>query len=74
MNKNHVVKSKVKIIVCTLTLCIDVSETCLCLTHNFVMYVVFFFNNTAQLIVMIRERVSNKNYVPGSKVKVIDHT
>ena len=31
------------------------------------MYVVFFLNNTAQLIVMTRECVSNKNYVPDSK-------
>ena len=28
MNKNHVVRSKVYVTVCTSTLCIDFSETC----------------------------------------------
>ena len=30
MNKNHVVRSQVYVTVCTQTLCIDFSETCLC--------------------------------------------
>ena len=38
MNKNHVARSKVKVTVCTYTLCIDFSEICLCPTHNFVMH------------------------------------
>ena len=32
MNKNHVVTSKVYVTVCTLSLCIDFSETCSCLS------------------------------------------
>ena len=31
MNKNHIVRSKVNVTVCSLTLCIDFSETCSCL-------------------------------------------
>ena len=37
-NKNYVARLKVKVTVGTSTLCIDFSETCSCLTHNFIMH------------------------------------
>ena len=37
-NKNHVARSKVKVTVRTLALCIDFSETCSCPAHKFVMH------------------------------------
>ena len=52
-NKNHVARSKVKVIVTTLPLCIDLSETCSCPTHNF-LCMVGFENNLVQIIIMIR--------------------
>ena len=38
MNKNDVARSKVKVAVCTYTLCIDFSENCMSPTHNLVMH------------------------------------
>ena len=37
-NKNHVARSKIKVTAGTLTLFIDLSETCSCPTQNFVMH------------------------------------
>ena len=37
-NKNHVTRSEVKVSVRTLHLCIGLSKTCPCPTHNFVMH------------------------------------
>ena len=36
MCKNHVAKLKVVVTVCTYSLCLGFSETCLCPPHNFV--------------------------------------
>ena len=73
MNKNHVVRSKVYVTVCTETLCIDFSEICLYLfiTSSSMLG---FINNIAQMIIMTRGCVANKNHVASSKFKVIDHT
>ena len=38
-------------------------------THNLVIYVGIYKYNVAQMIVMTRGRVANKNYVPSSKFK-----
>ena len=73
MNKNHVVRSKVYVTVCTLTLCIHYSETCLCLPITW-SSMLGFINNVAQMIIMIRGCVANKNHVASSMFKVIDHT
>ena len=69
--QEHVVKSKVYVTVCTL--CIDFSKTCSCLpiTRSSMLG---FKNNVAQMIIMTRGCVGNKNYVANSKFKVIDHT
>ena len=69
MNKNHVVTSKVYVTVCTLTLCVDFSETCSCLSIT----MLGFINNVAQMIIMTRGCVANKIHVASSKFKVIDH-
>ena len=73
MNKNHVVKLKVYITVCTQTLCIDFSETCSCLPITW-SSMFGFINNVAQMIIMIRGCVADKNLVASSKFKAIDHT
>ena len=72
-NKNHVVRSKVYVTVCTLTLCIYFSETCLCLPITW-SSMLGFINNKVQMIIMTRGCVSNKNHVASSRFKVIDHT
>ena len=48
MNKNHVVTSKVYVTVCTLSLCIDFSETCSCLSITW-SSMLGFINNMAQM-------------------------
>ena len=55
------------------TLCIDSSETCLYLpvAESSMMG---FLNNVAQMIIMTRGCVANKNRVASLKFKVIDHT
>ena len=72
INKN-VVRSKVYVTVCFLTLCIDFSETCSCLPITW-SSMSGFINNMAHMIIMTRECVANKNHVVSSKFKVIDHT
>ena len=64
INKNHVIRSKV---------CIDLSETCLCLpiTRSSMLG---FINSVAQMIIMTRGCVANKNHDASSKFEVIDHT
>ena len=73
MNKNHVVRSKVYVTVCTYTFYIDFSETCSCLPISW-SSMLGFRNNVAQIIVMTRGCVANKNHVASSKFKAIDHT
>ena len=73
MNKNHVVRSKVYVAVCTLTLCINFSETCSCLPITW-SSMLGFINNVAQMIIMTRGCVADKNHVTSSKFKVKDHT
>ena len=73
MNKNHVVRSKVYVTVCTYTLCIDLSETCSCMPITCTS-VLEFINNVAQMLIMTRGCVANKNHVATSKFKVTDHT
>ena len=73
MNKNHVSRSKIYVTVCTQTLCIDFSETCLHLPITWSALLVF-INNMAQMIIMTRGCVANKNHVTSSKFKVIDYT
>ena len=65
MNKNHVIRSKVYVTVCTLTLCIDFSETCSCLPITW-SSMLGFINNAAQMIIMTRGCVTNKNHVASS--------
>ena len=69
MNMNHVVRSKVSFTVCTLTLCIDFSEICLCLPIAW-SSMLGFINNMAQMIIMTRGCVANKNHVASSKFKI----
>ena len=73
MNKHHVVRSQVYATMCTYTPGIDFSETCLCLPITW-SSMLGFINNVAQLIIMTRGCVANKNDVARSKFKVIDHT
>ena len=73
MNENHVVRSKVYVTVCTLTLCIDFSKTCSCLPITW-SSMLGFTSTVAQMIIMTRACVANKNHFTGSKFKVIDHT
>ena len=73
MNKNHVDRSQVYVTMCTYTLCIDFSETCLCLPITW-SSMLGFINNAAQMIIMTRRCVANKTHVASSKFKVIDHT
>ena len=73
MNKNHVSRLKICVTVCTLTLCIDFSETCsrLPITRSSMLG---FINNVAQMIIITRGCVANKIHVSSSKFKVIDYT
>ena len=73
MNKNQVVRPKVCVTVCTYTLCINFSETCLCLPITW-SSVLGFINNVAQMIIMTREYIANKNHVASLKFKIIDYT
>ena len=73
MKKNHAVRSKVYITLCIYTLCIDFNETCLCLPITW-SSMLGFINNVAQMIIMTRGSVANKNHVASSKFKVINHT
>ena len=73
MNKNHAIRSNVYVTVCTKSLCIDFSETCSCLPITW-SSMLGFINKVAQIIIMTRGCVANKNHVARSKVKVIDHT
>ena len=73
MNKNHVIMSEVCVTVYTYTLCIDFSETCSCLPKTW-SSMLGFINNMAQMIIVARECVANKNHVASSNFKVIDHT
>ena len=62
----------------TLSLCVYVC-VCVCLFQNRVraitwLYMMGFENNMAQMIIMIRRCVANKNQVARSKVKVTDGT
>ena len=54
-------------------LCEYFSETCSCL-HITWSSMFGFINNVAQMIIMARRCVANKNHVASSKLKVIDHT
>ena len=36
--KNHIARSKIKVTVCSCTLCIGFSEICFCLAQNFVLH------------------------------------
>ena len=56
-----------------ITLCIDFSETCLCLPITW-SSVLGFINNVAQMIIVSRGCVANKNHLASSEFKVIDHT
>ena len=58
MKKNHVVRSKVYVTVCTL--CIDFSETCLCLPITWSSMLAFIYN-VAQMIIITRGCVADKN-------------
>ena len=73
INKNHVVRSKVYVTVRTETFCIDFSETCSYLPITW-SSMFGFINNVAQIIIMTRGYVANKNHVASSKFKVKDHT
>ena len=72
MNKNHVVTSKVYATVSTLTLCVDFSKTCSCLSITW-SSMLGFINNVAQMIIMTMGCIANKNHVASSKFKIIDH-
>ena len=69
-NKNHVTRLKVIVTVRSLTLCIAFNETCSCPANNFVMRGGILENKLAQMIIMIRWCVANKNHVAGLKLKV----
>ena len=73
MNKNHVVRSKVYVTVCTLILCIDFSKTCSWLPITW-SSMLGFINYGAYMIIMTKGCVTNKNHVASSKLKVKDHT
>ena len=73
-NKNHVARSKVKVSVCTLTLCIGFSKTCLCPIHYIVMHGGDFLNYLAKIITIIRQFVALEKHVAWSKFKVTVHT
>ena len=73
MNKNNVVRSKVCVTVRTQTLCIDFSETCSYLPIIW-SSLLGFINNVAQMIIIRRGCVANKNHVASSQFKVKDHS
>ena len=68
-NKNHVARLKVKVTVCTKILCID-SVKPVRVRPIKSLCIVGFENNLAQMIIMTRQCVVNKNHVARSKVKV----
>ena len=72
-NKNHVARLKVKVEVSSYTLCIGFNETCSYLPITW-SSMLGFMNNVAQMIIVIRGCVANKNHVAISKFKVIDYT
>ena len=72
MNKNHVGRSKFYVTVRTLTLCIDFSEMCSYLPITW-SSVLGFMNNVAEMIIMTRGCVANKNHVARLKFKITDH-
>ena len=60
INKNHVVRLKVYVIVFTESLCIDFREICLCLPITW-SSMLGFITNVAQIIITTRGCVANKN-------------
>ena len=67
-------RSKGKVTVRTLTLCIAFSGTCFFVRPITLLCRVRFENNLAQINMMARQCVANKNHVARSKVKATVYT
>ena len=70
INKNHVARSKVKVTVCTETSYSSVKPVSVSVQPITLSCLVGFENNVAQISIMTKQCVANKNHVARSKVKV----